>query len=149
MTSRPAPDRRALNEELTEAAAQGQAEVVRILLERGADPNVGDGSPLLDALKYQAWSSRPDYVDRYRRTIDLLIDHGANVNVVTHWESHQDQYTPLSRAASYGDERLVKKLIAKGAAVNPGLHPQALPLYLAKKNGYPKVVILLKRAGTK
>jgi ankyrin repeat protein len=62
---------------LAVAAAAGRADVVRLLLRRGADPNAGspDGfSPLMHAAQY----------DGSVRVAELLIVAGADVNARSH-----------------------------------------------------------------
>ncbi|XP_061129925.1 cyclin-dependent kinase 4 inhibitor D isoform X2 [Syngnathus typhle] len=54
----------------------GNSKVARLLLERGADPNVQDASgtaPVHDA-------ARTGFVD----TLQILVEHGASVNVADH-----------------------------------------------------------------
>jgi len=125
---------------LMAAAVNGHEVVVQTLLARGADARYGD--TLLWTMEYMGWTTKRRAV--YARIASALIDKGADVNAVAEWESSQDRYTALSRAAEYGNVPLVRKLIAKGANVNRGY-----PLWRAKENGHTEVVRILKRAGAR
>ncbi len=91
---------------LKNAVVSGQLELVRLFLERGADPNLPEEgiAPHGHAL-YSA-------VERGHFEIaKLLLEHGANPNAAV--ESSADA---LSRAISRGDQPMVDLLCAHGAA---------------------------------
>jgi ankyrin repeat protein len=82
---------------------------VRLLLDRGADPNVADGegmTPLLAAVMF----------DR-RDMVRLLISKGANVNVAAHVTTNKGSgtFTALSVAKERGYNELVQILTDAGA----------------------------------
>lgn len=137
------------------AAAGGHIEIVRLLLEHGADPNLREEgiAPLGHALHMAVCNG-------YREIVELLLEHGAHPNVPV--ESSADT---LSAAMRNGDQEMVKLLASRGAArsmellgyygdvvtaaamlaANPKLadDPQALA-YAAEEGHEPFVRLLLK-----
>jgi ankyrin repeat protein len=128
------------------AAYRNDVRMVRLLLERGADPNRSThfGSPLSQA----CWNDGFEVAE-------LLIDRGANVNA----RDAVADFTPLHWAA--GNERLtthlVRLLLACGADPNAasgepvgalGLAPQT-PRSIAEKRGRTTIVDVLAAAGAK
>ncbi len=88
------------------AAAAGQLDIVRLLLERGADPNLPEEgiAPRGHALYSAATNG-------HREIVRLLLEHGAFPNVET--ESSADT---LSRVIANGDREMVELLCSHGAA---------------------------------
>ncbi len=128
------------------AAYHNDVSMVRLLLERGADPNQSTyfGSPLSHA----CWS------DSFEAA-ELLIAQGANVNA----RDALANFTPLHWAAGTESPRpqLVKLLLANGADPNAaggepvgafGLVPQT-PRLIAEKRGRTAIVDALAAAGAK
>ncbi len=128
------------------AAYHNDLAMVRLLLDRGADPNRSTyfGTPLSHA----CWN------DGFEAAAEL-IDHGANVNA----RDAVAGFTPLHWAA--GDEslrpHLVKLLLGSGADPNAvggesvgalGLVPQT-PRLIAEKRGRTAIVDALVAAGAK
>jgi ankyrin repeat protein len=91
---------------LRNAAARGHLDVVRLLLERGADPNLPEPgiAPRGHAL-YSAVANRHHEIAR------LLLEHGAYPNPEV--ESSADA---LSRAISNSDQPMIDLLCSHGAA---------------------------------
>lgn len=90
---------------LTYAAALGQMDAVKVLLDHGADPNLANMvgySPIMAAAR----NSR-------QRCAMLLIDAGAEVNTTDDWG-----YTALMLAANHGLPETVNVLLKHGANVN-------------------------------
>src|SRR5262245_1850451 len=88
---------------LTGAAYKGRLDAVRLLLDRGADPNLaGDGTPLTNA-------AEGGHVD----IVSLLLDRGANIDQIT-----PGRQNALIRASGKGRLEVVKLLVARGADVN-------------------------------
>lgn len=105
------------------AAEEGGTRIVRMLLDRGANPNVstdryGHRTPL-------HWAASNFDIE----SIKALLDHGANVNA-------PDDYghTPLMVAASMTDRDTVKFLIERGANVNCKARDGSTPLSLARRD---------------
>src|SRR5262245_13156979 len=128
------------------AASHNDVQMVRLLLERGADPNQSTyfGNPLSHA----CWN------DSFEAA-ELLIAQGANVNA----RDAIANFTPLHWAAGTESPRpqLVKLLLANGADPNAaggepvgafGLVPQT-PRLIAEKRGRTTIVEALVAAGAK
>lgn len=79
-----------------------RCEVIELLLEHGADPNVrgmNDGTPLHQAVwKHATWPS-------HRRAVGLLLGHGADPNLATRID---DCSTPAQDAAAMGAAELAQ-----------------------------------------
>lgn len=85
---------------------------MRRLLDCGADPNVGDaqnGTALYQMCKRLNSTSPPDYV----QIVQLLIDHGADVNI-----TGGEDGTPLQVCAHNGCLSVAELLLEHGADVN-------------------------------
>jgi ankyrin repeat protein len=140
---------------LRTAVAKSTIEVVRALLDKGADPNraansccdVGLSSfpragepPLLAALGISGFitpvgSSRRDAKEMEQIAL-LLIERGANVNV-----QFQDS-TPLILAVRAKQEAVVRALLAKGADPNLKIPNEGgTPLSLASSDEIRKLLI--------
>jgi ankyrin repeat protein len=90
------------------AAREGHLDIVRLLLDRGVDPNAslpGDGTALIEA-------ASEGHVD----VAEVLLQRGAAVNLVP-----QGAETALIRAADEGYLPMVQLLVANGADVNQGI----------------------------
>ena len=121
---------------LLAAATRSQVEVLRLLLERGADPNLWSlpdkaGRP---ALGIATW------VDCYE-AVELLLLHGADVHSQTLFG------TPLHLASLFGDIDIVRALLDNGATVDANDIYQQTPLHNAATNGRIEVVACLLHRG--
>ena len=113
------------------------AEIVRLLLDKGAKVNVKDDAgwtPLIMA-------SMTGFV----KTVNILIEHKADMEARDLLKGE----APLSWAAEMGHVEVVKALLVKGA--DPGAKDKAGQTALdhAKKNEHSKVVEVLKKAKSK
>jgi ankyrin repeat protein len=61
----------------------------------------------------------------------MLIDYGANVDLKSVKVMNRDNLTPLILAIEYSDERMVHRLLAKGADPNARFMRDFTPLHLA------------------
>ena len=120
------------------AAAAGASQVVRVLLDNRADPNLSGRngtSPLEDAS-----------LKGFDSVVSLLLDHGAQVNRINTGSGT----TALYAAASFGKGEVVKLLLDHGA--NPtlcGANGKS-PYQAALENGYSEVAAeIQKRGGSK
>lgn len=148
------------------ASSVGNADLVRLLIEHGADPNKR-GSHQRTALQYAAEKNRlaaakvlvnfgadlngtdtarlsplTMAADRgYRDFALFLIDKGADVNI-----QHVQGWTALIDAARTGDLLLVKRLVEAGADINLRLKNGGNALDIARKNNHNDVeAYLLKQ----
>jgi len=107
---------------LRKACKYGRYEVVKCLVDRGADVNAKDtfgNEVLLTAFK-----------EGYLRIVELLIKNGVNVYYLTDW--------PVCWASEYGEFKLVKLLLEKGSKVTDD------SIRAARYYGHKEVVKLLE-----
>lgn len=116
------------------AAADGKAgvEMIRLLLDYGADPNAGRAGP--KALHLAVWHQTPEVVK-------LLLDCGADPNAL------DNQRSALLLAAMMGAERDVAELLSAGADINAQDEQGKTPVYYACANGRQEAFMLLYVAG--
>ena len=115
---------------LGKAVAEGEVEIVRDLLARGADPNrlEEDSSPIEWAMTLLS-NSRPDVVRDVFACIELCLDAGADPNVM--WDgptTYGDCGTPLGEAVTQARPEFVRLLLSAGAdplEVSVGFDPGA------------------------
>ena len=88
--------------------ATGKPDITKLLLEKGADPNVVDRENGCTPLHYVASGSEEG--KDYKTVAELLISHGTNVNA-KNWEGK----TPLTLAQEAGNTDIVKLLKKHGA----------------------------------
>ncbi|KAF5131461.1 Serine/threonine-protein phosphatase 6 regulatory ankyrin repeat subunit C [Metarhizium anisopliae] len=88
------------------ACSKGTVGAVKWLLEKGAYVNTLRGG-------HSALCAAVESDQDARKKVELLLEHGADVNV-----THENQATALQRAASQGRTQLVKLLIDNGADVH-------------------------------
>ncbi len=128
---------------LMEASAYGHVEVAKYLISKGADVNARRKglTPLLAACDHFSVQFGP--VGDKKKTVYLLLDNGADVNV-------QDEswlksgMTPLMFAVAQGDAALVQAMLAKGAKPELQNSKGDTALSLAKKEGLEYIVQLLE-----
>ena len=87
------------------AARKGHKDVVKLLLDRGAEPNMADqygGTPLHFAA-----------LEGHKDVVQLLLDGGAEPNM-----ADEHEFTPLHLAAFKGHKDVVQLLLDKGAQPN-------------------------------
>jgi len=93
---------------LLPAVYAGKIEVVKLLVEAGADVNAGIWLPL-----YQAVDENNTAIAEY------LIDHGANVNI-----EYPQGWTALNQTVNISDsKKMAELLIVRGADINGGNWP--------------------------
>lgn len=124
---------------LAGAAWDGQVDCVRLLLERGADPNTRGGRDCTTtALAAAAGAVHPNL-----ETVELLLDYGAKIR----------GSGALKGAVKMGQIDVVSLLLERGADVNDtawivnGEPNGQTPLRLARKRGYEDIVDILIAAG--
>ena len=121
---------------LLNASGRGHLDVVRLLLENGADVNAADISGNTALMR----ASENGHTDVVR----LLLEKGVDVNAVyNHGE------TALMRASAWGHLDAVRLLLEKGADVNAVNDYGETALMLASREGHLDVVKLLETYGAK
>jgi len=91
---------------LRNAAAKGHLEIVTLLLERGADPNLRE-----EGIAPQGHALYSAVANKHYEIAKLLLEHGAHPNPEV--ESSADA---LSRAISNSDQKMIDLLCSYGAA---------------------------------
>jgi len=117
------------------AIRNGDREVVRMLLDLGADLNAIEGGP---------WSPLDSAVHNNRLDLArLFLQRGVDVNAVD-----KVGYTPLLLAASidFGDTRMIELLLAAGANINAKNPAGKTALDLAREYQHTRFIAILERA---
>lgn len=114
----------------------GHLDIVALLLDRGADPNIPAKNEYQVTPLHSACSIREYAISK------LLIEHGADVNA-----RQMRGVTALHSAAHIGDFAIVELLLENGADANAKMDTGQTPLMMAKEKGNRKVVSLIKNFG--
>jgi ankyrin repeat protein len=107
---------------LVVAAGDASLDVMRRLLDLGADPTLADDVGLTPL--HTAASAASDRVAR----VELLLEHGASLHATSSIGN-----TPLHAAAESGHEDAIALLLDRGASVAPENTDGATPYKLARK----------------
>lgn len=118
------------------AAYFGHYSLVKLLLEKGANPNIPSNNQFKVAPIHSACS-----VSNYEIT-ELLINNGVNVNA-----RQVHGYTPLHSTAHNGKVELSKLLIDSGADVNAKADDGKTPLSIALEKGFKEISELIESHG--
>src|SRR5262249_46985771 len=119
---------------LSDAAKNGDKEVLRSLLQKGSNVNTTDG----DGTTALHWASYRDDLE----AVDLLIRAGAKVNAANDLGA-----TPLWTACQNGSEAMVRRLLAAGANPNAKLLLGETLLMVVSRVGNPAVAEQLLAKG--
>lgn len=122
---------------LIAAAAAGRADVVKLLLDHGANPNLHADASMEGATAIHA-AAGMGAVD----VVSLLIDRGVSVD-----STDLLGMTPLSLASIQGKTRVIALLYARGANVNSAPPNGMTPLHYAAGGGHRDAVALLIALG--
>ncbi len=115
------------------AVRSGNVEIVRMLIDAGADVNVQD-----------AEGRTPLYLTSNEEIARMLIGAGAKLDIQDNWN-----FTPLHRAARFGEVGIIRMLIGAGADVNVQDNRGETPLHRAAYYGYVEIVRILIDAGAR
>ena len=123
---------------LAMAAAEGRVEICELLLTRGLNVGSADreGTPALHYASYH----------RQLSVCDSLIQHGANVNIKSHF-GIRSGCTPLHLAAAGGEINVVRLLLKHGADINAVDDRQVSPLCEAARMGNTEILREIKHRG--
>ena len=117
------------------ASYHNDLEMVKFLLSKGADPNVGckidNVTPILIAS-----------VKGHIGVVELLLKEGVDANVACN-----NGITPLYRASQLGHTKIVELLLEEGVDANVACNNRTNPLFVASTNGHIGVVKLLLEKG--
>lgn len=116
---------------LLAAVSHNQLEEVKLLLARGADPNLADNAGWTP-LHYAAWFGSGTVI------LTELLDHGARI------DARNDRgITPLYFAAATGHDPQVRLLLARGADRSIASNSGYTPLRVAQVKGLDAIAALL------
>ncbi|CZR65340.1 related to nucleoside phosphorylase [Phialocephala subalpina] len=121
---------------LSWAAENGHEAVVKLLLDKGAEPETKDTEYGQTPLSWAAENG-------HEAVVKLLLDKGAEPETKDTWYGQ----TPLLWAAGKGHEAVVKLLLDKGAEPESKASSGRTPLSWAAENGHEAVVKLLLDKG--
>jgi hypothetical protein len=121
------------------AAEEGHTEIVRLLLERGADANTKEDISGFTALMSAS-------VNGHTEIVALLLEKGADLNA----KATSNGTTALIMAAEEGHMEVVKLLLSKNADVKVKRTTDGVTaLSAASRKGHMETVELLEKAGAK
>jgi len=119
---------------LLEAAKNGHTDIVRLLLDKGAKPNISDkygDSPLMAAA-----------LKGHKEVVKLLIEKGADPNMID-----CDEYAALHYAVSMGHNDVIQMLLDNGADPNMTDCDEYAALHCAARMGHNDVIRMLLDIG--
>lgn len=116
----------------------GRYTLVKLLLEKGADPAIPSDNPLKVTPVHSACS-----ISHYEIT-ELLLKNGAGANA-----KQMQGYTPLHSTAHNGKKELTQLLIDHGADVNARSDDGKTPLSMALEKGFKDTADLIINYGGK
>jgi ankyrin repeat protein len=119
------------------AAITGNKQVVELLLQNGANPNVRNANgntPLILSI-YEGFTD----------VARLLLSFGADPNLKS--SMFDQDFTALMTASMKGDVQVARALISKGANVNDRAATGISALGYAKRNNHAEIAQMLINAG--
>jgi hypothetical protein len=132
---------------LGEAIIANDPEIVRVLLEHGANPNACvsfDGLKMLEHIKSQLQRATPllAAIDvRSLPLVKILVEHGAELQYTRNMGISR---TPLQRAAETGSFDIVEYFVDQGAIIDTiPVYSGGTALQLAAMNGFCGIAALL------
>ncbi|KAI1452157.1 hypothetical protein F4805DRAFT_448633 [Annulohypoxylon moriforme] len=119
---------------LTAAAYDGTINIIRLLLEAGADVNASEG-----------WAIQTAAAEGHYDVVLELLNHGADVNAFTTNQNFESG-TALQGACEFGKTEIVSLLLEHGADPNLGGGPDRPPIAAAAMRAEEEIVELLVKA---
>ena len=116
------------------SSANGNAEIVELLLSSGAALNAVDANMKATALHAAAYLGHP-------KVMKLLVEQGIDLNI----QGPYNGYTALHDAVLQNNIEGVKILVESGANVNLKGHDGNTPLMLAKRQGNLEISEIFKQ----
>ena len=118
---------------LYDAAMHGKYEMVKLLLENGANPNLntGNGTALHKAIEYN-----------YIEIVKLLIKYKADINLID-----DEDYTPLHRAVEARRKEIVFLLIKNNANLDTRNEDEENILHAAFNQGLEDIAMKIVESG--
>ena len=116
------------------ASRLGQAAIIQLLLDAGANPRIVDWTMKSTVLHKSGYTGQP-------QNIQMLVDAGAELDA----QGPYNGYTALHDAIWHGHLETAKALIEAGAAPDLKGLDGLTPLDLAKKNGYEEIVKMMEQ----
>jgi ankyrin repeat protein len=123
---------------LSLAAFFGQLEILELLLDQDADPNIAAANPMRVKPLHSALAYRGS-ADVVYHMARRLIEHGADVNAV-----QEGGWTPLHQAAANNQLKVIDLLLAHGAKLDAVANDKT-PLHMAIDHGAQEAAALLSR----
>ncbi|HEX8032515.1 MAG TPA: ankyrin repeat domain-containing protein [Ktedonobacterales bacterium] len=117
------------------AAFFGRRDVVTVLLDRGANPNIASSNAMHVAPLHSAVAAQ------HLGIAAALLAHGADANAV-----QADEYTPLHEAAHVGHVEMIELLLHHGANRQAKLRDGRTPLDSARAAGQTEAITILERS---
>jgi len=114
----------------------GHLTIVKLLLDKGANPNVVSNNPFKVTPIHSACATSSFDI------VELLIKHGADVN-----SKQTKGVTPLHSAAHNGQTKLSKLLIDNGAEINARMENGETPLFMANEKNFNETAELIIKNG--
>jgi ankyrin repeat protein len=120
---------------LRSAVKSGNPPIVKLLLERGENPNTSEDKNI--TLLHQAVKNG------HLKIVQSLIKHGANGQA----KSNDLKETPLHYAVKYSSEEMIKELLKNKVQIDSLDKDHCTPLWLAASSGKKEIVKVLIDAG--
>ncbi len=114
----------------------GNIEIVKMLIDNGANPNIASNNQFKVTPLHSACA-----ISNYD-IAEILIKNGADVNA-----KQMQNVTPLHSAAHNGQSKLVKLLIDNGADINSKMDNGQTPLFMAEEKEFKETIDFLKKNG--